>query len=61
MAAQEFSFVCSICGTSVDITTCATDEFGKAVHSVCYTAKLAREKMLPPRPTSKQLRPPKVA
>ena len=60
MAPQEFSFACSICGNSVDISTCKTDEFGRAVHSVCYTAKLAREKMLP-RPTSKQLRSPKVA
>jgi hypothetical protein len=47
MAAQEFSFVCSICGKQVDITTCKTDELGKPVHNVCYAEKLADENELP--------------
>lgn len=61
MATQEFLFACSICGKNVDITTCKTDEFGRPVHSFCYATKIARQNKLPPRPTSKQSRPPKVA
>ena len=61
MATQEFLFVCSICGKSVDITTCKTDEFGKPVHGLCYVAKLASQNKLFPRPTPEHLRSPKVA
>ena len=43
MATQVFSFICSICGKSVDMTSCKADEFGNAVHGPCYAAKLSRE------------------
>jgi hypothetical protein len=61
MVTQEFSFTCSICGESVDITTCKTDELGKPVHNVCYAAKLARENELPLGSPSEPSRSPKAA
>ena len=61
MATQEFSFVCTICGKSVDISTCKTDEFGKPVHNVCYAARLAGENGLPLGSSPEQSLSPKVA
>jgi hypothetical protein len=61
MATQEFSFVCSICGKQVDITTCKTDELGKPVHNVCYAAKLAGENELPLGSPAEPSRSPKAA
>jgi len=31
---------CWICGHAVDLNTCKTDEYGKAVHEPCYAAKI---------------------
>lgn len=34
------SYLCAICGKSVDLRTCKTDGDGKAVHSDCLTARM---------------------
>lgn len=61
MVTQEISFICSICGESVEVTACVTDEFGKPAHELCYVAKLKREDEVAQGATSEQLQPPKVA
>ena len=43
MASLVSIHLCSICDRPVDLRTCKTDEFGKAVHEACYTARLALE------------------
>jgi hypothetical protein len=53
---HEISFICSICGESVEVTTSVVDEFGNPAHVQCYVEKLARESELPQGATSEQLR-----
>ena len=38
---RNYSHFCWICGTSVDLETCKTDELGMAVHADCYVVKVA--------------------
>lgn len=54
MISHEICFICSICGESVEVTRCVTDEFGEHAHEQCYVDKLAGE--LPQNATSEQLR-----
>ena len=35
------SYLCWICGQSVDLETCKVDEHGVAVHGLCYFVKVA--------------------
>ena len=35
--------LCWLCGKSVDVTACKTDEYGKAVHEACYAVRIALE------------------
>jgi hypothetical protein len=44
MITREISFICSICGESVDVLACVMDERGQAQHEMCYAAKLVRER-----------------
>ena len=34
---------CWLCGKDAELSTCKIDEYGKAVHESCYTARLAFE------------------
>lgn len=34
------SYLCAICGKSIDLRTCNTDGDGKTVHSECLTARM---------------------
>ena len=45
MTSQEppTSYPCWICGSSVDITLCKIDEYGKPVHASCYVARMRLE------------------
>jgi hypothetical protein len=62
MVTHEISFICSICGESVEVTTSVVDEFGNPAHVQCYVAKLARESELPQGgATSEQFRSLKAA
>ena len=40
-ASPNPTFMCSICGTAVDLRMCKTDERGQSVHGQCYAAELA--------------------
>jgi hypothetical protein len=60
MVTHEISFICAICGESVAVIACVTDEFGKPVHEQCYAEKLACEKKLP-RSSHSEQPPPKAA
>jgi len=60
MLNHEICFICAICGESVEVITCVTDEFGKPVHEQCYAEKVAREKQ-PPHSSHSEQPPPKVA
>lgn len=33
------AFTCWICGKSVDLRSCKTDEYGSAVHEPCYVTR----------------------
>lgn len=44
MVTQNPIHLCWICGKSVDVRSCKTEEHGQAVHEACYTAKLALER-----------------
>ena len=68
MITKEISFICSICGQSVEAIFSKKDEYGKPVHSMCYAAKVARESKLGHKGSvasrhaaSEQPHPPKVA
>jgi hypothetical protein len=68
MITREISFICSICGESVEAIFSKTDEHGKPVHSMCYAAKVERESKLSRKGSvasrhaaSEQSQPPKVA
>ena len=61
MVTREISFICSICGESVEVTRSVSDEFGQPAHAQCYMDKLSRESELPQDATSEQQRSPKVA
>ena len=37
------SYICAICGSSVDLRTCKTDGNGKAVHSDCLTTRMKQK------------------
>jgi hypothetical protein len=40
--------ICDVCGRTVSLEYCNTDERGDAVHEECYLRKLALEKPPPP-------------
>jgi hypothetical protein len=40
---DEFSPLCLICGRTVDLKICKTDEHGNAVHEGCYAALVKAE------------------
>jgi hypothetical protein len=67
MVTHEISFICSICGESVEVTSSVSDEFGNPAHVQCYVAKLARESgvakalTFPQGVTSEQPQSPKAA
>ena len=51
------SAICWICGKSVELEVCVTDEHGLAVHEVCYSTKSAlTEKTRPGKPEQTSLR-----
>ena len=41
------SYLCAICGKSVDLKTCKTDGDGKAVHHECLTAGMKQKPATP--------------
>ena len=43
MLEQNSKLLCWLCGKSVDVTACKTDEHGKAVHEACYAVRIALE------------------
>lgn len=43
MKADSPTYLCWMCSKRVDVETSKTDEKGKAVHEVCYAARLALE------------------
>jgi hypothetical protein len=43
MLKQNSNLICWLCGKSVDVTACKTDEHGKAVHEACYVVRIALE------------------
>ena len=43
MVSHNICFICSICGESVEVATCVTDEFGKPAHELCYVEKLMQD------------------
>ena len=49
MVSNNSIHLCRLCGKSVDIASCQTDEHGKAVHEICYTTRLTLEDDTPKR------------
>ena len=43
MITREISFICSICGESVDVIACVMDESSKPMHKLCYASKRVLE------------------
>jgi hypothetical protein len=41
LAADGFA-CCAVCGDTVELERCKTDEHGQAVHQKCYVARLAK-------------------
>ena len=67
MITREISFICLICGESVEVTSCVMDEFGKPAHKLCYaTKRILKDARKGPdvsqaAKNSEQLQPPKIA
>jgi hypothetical protein len=52
VAIRSISLACWICGKTVDIKDCVTDEHGRSVHEPCYVTRLALESATRKRPRS---------